>query len=78
VHIDCAEAKEQKRMSNTIGVGLVGYKFMGKAHSNGYRQVAAFFPDVALRPVMRAICGRDEAAVRAAAAQFGCRATILV
>ena len=37
-------------MSNTIGVGLVGYKFMGKAHSNGYRQVAAFFPDVALRP----------------------------
>ena len=58
-------------MSNTIGVGLVGYKFMGKAHSNGYRQVAAFFPDVALRPVMKAICGRDEAAVRAAAAQFG-------
>jgi predicted dehydrogenase len=44
---------------------------MGKAHSNGYRQVAAFFPDVALRPVMKAICGRDEAAVRAAAAQFG-------
>ncbi len=58
-------------MSNTIGVGLVGYKFMGRAHSNGYRQVAAFFPDVALRPVMKAICGRDESAVRAAAAQFG-------
>lgn len=58
-------------MSNTIGIGLVGYKFMGKAHSNGYRQVAAFFPDVALRPVMKAICGRDEAAVRAAATQFG-------
>lgn len=58
-------------MSTTIGVGLVGYKFMGKSHSNGYRQVASFFPDVALRPVMRAICGRDEAAVAAAAAQFG-------
>lgn len=58
-------------MSNTIGVGLVGYKFMGKAHSNGYRQVAAFFPDVALRPQMKAICGRDEAAVSAAAAQMG-------
>lgn len=58
-------------MSNTIGVGLVGYKFMGKAHSNGYRQVAAFFPDVALRPLMKAICGRDEAAVSAAAAQMG-------
>jgi predicted dehydrogenase len=58
-------------MSNSIGVGLVGYKFMGKAHSNAYRQVAAFFPDVTLRPDMKAICGRDEAAVKAAAQQFG-------
>jgi predicted dehydrogenase len=58
-------------MANTIGVGLVGYKFMGRAHSNAYRQVAAFFPDVALRPEMKAICGRDEAAVKQAAEQFG-------
>jgi predicted dehydrogenase len=58
-------------MSNTIGVGLVGYKFMGKSHSNAYRQVASFFPDLALKPLMKAICGRDEAAVKAAAEQFG-------
>jgi predicted dehydrogenase len=58
-------------MSNTIGVGLVGYKFMGKSHSNAYRQVASFFPDIALKPVMRALCGRDEAAVSAAAQQMG-------
>jgi predicted dehydrogenase len=58
-------------MAGTIGVGLVGYKFMGRAHSNAYRQVAAFFPDVALRPLMSAVCGRDEAAVRQFAAQFG-------
>ncbi|MEN9934243.1 MAG: hypothetical protein RLZZ387_822 [Chloroflexota bacterium] len=58
-------------MADTIGVGLVGYKFMGKSHSNAYRQVASFFPDVALRPVMKALCGRDEAAVKAAAEQFG-------
>jgi len=57
--------------ADTIGVGLVGYKFMGKAHSNAYRQVASFFPDLALRPAMRAICGRDEAAVAQAAEQFG-------
>jgi len=31
-------------MPNSIGVGLVGYKFMGKSHSNAYRQVASFFP----------------------------------
>ena len=58
-------------MASTIGVGLVGYKFMGRAHSNAYRQVAPFFPDVALRPALKAICGRDELAVREAAAQFG-------
>jgi predicted dehydrogenase len=60
-------------MANTIGVGLVGYKFMGRAHSNAYRQVAAFFPDVALRPEMTAVCGRDEAAVKGFAEQFGWR-----
>ena len=58
-------------MAGTIGVGLVGYKFMGRAHSNAYRQVAAFFPDVALRPEMTAVCGRDVAAVKGFAEQFG-------
>ncbi len=53
-----------------IGVGLVGYKFMGRAHSNAYRQVARFF-DVDPAPRMRAICGRDEAAVKDAAASLG-------
>jgi len=58
-------------MPNTIGVGLVGYKFMGKSHSNAYRQVEAFFPDLALRPDMKALCGRDAAAVAQAAHQLG-------
>jgi predicted dehydrogenase len=53
-----------------IGVGMVGYKFMGRAHSNAYRQVKHFF-DVDPVPRMRAICGRDEAAVREAAAKLG-------
>src|SRR3954453_5968069 len=60
-------------MPNTIGVGLVGYKFMGKSHSNAYRQVASFFPDLALRPEMKALCGRDAASVAQAAEQFGCQ-----
>ena len=55
---------------NEIGVGLVGYKFMGKAHSNAYRQVGRFF-DLDLAPGMRALCGRDEEAVKAAAAALG-------
>ena len=53
-----------------IGVGLVGYRFMGRAHSNAYRQVGRFF-DLDLFPRMRAICGRDEVGVRDAAASLG-------
>jgi predicted dehydrogenase len=53
-----------------MGVGLVGYKFMGRAHSNAYRQVARFF-EVDPAPRMAAICGRDEAGVREAADNLG-------
>lgn len=56
--------------TDTIGVGLVGYKFMGRAHSNAYRQVHSFFPDVP-KPKMVAISGRNEAAVAEAAEQLG-------
>src|SRR5690349_21373988 len=62
---------QEEDMPNSIGVGLVGYKFMGKSHSNAYRQVASFFPDLALRPEMKALCGRDAAAVAQAAQQLG-------
>lgn len=58
-------------MADTIGVGLIGYKFMGKAHSNAFRQVASFFPDVALKPEMKVLCGRHAQAVQTAAAQLG-------
>jgi predicted dehydrogenase len=53
-----------------IGIGLVGYKFMGRAHSNAYRQVGHFF-DVNPRPRLVAIAGRDEAGVKAAAESLG-------
>ncbi|MEA3346015.1 MAG: Gfo/Idh/MocA family oxidoreductase [Chloroflexota bacterium] len=55
---------------DTINIGLVGYKFMGTAHSNAYRQVSHFF-DPKLKPVMKAICGRTEEAVAAAADKLG-------
>ncbi|MHB0997793.1 MAG: Gfo/Idh/MocA family protein [Armatimonadota bacterium] len=55
----------------TLNVGLVGYQFMGKAHSVGYRDVAFAFPDVAITPIMKEICGRDEEKVRQAAEQLG-------
>ena len=53
-----------------INIALLGYKFMGKAHSNAYRQVSHFFPGK-LTPRMKVICGRDRAGAEAAARQFG-------
>ncbi len=53
-----------------LNVGLIGYQFMGKAHSNAYRQVNRFF-DLPVQVGMRTICGRTEAGVRAAAETFG-------
>jgi predicted dehydrogenase len=53
-----------------IGVGLVGYGFMGRAHSLAWNTVASVF-DVPLRPRLAAICGRDKTAAEAAAGRFG-------
>ncbi|NDZ90143.1 gfo/Idh/MocA family oxidoreductase, partial [Streptomyces sp. SID10115] len=49
-----------------LGVGMVGYAFMGAAHSQGWRTVGRVF-DLPVRPVLSAVCGRDGGAVRAAA-----------
>lgn len=54
----------------TVNVGLIGYQFMGKAHSNAYRQVGHFF-DLPVEVKMHTLCGRNEAAVRKAADQYG-------
>jgi predicted dehydrogenase len=55
---------------NQVRVGMIGYKFMGKAHSHAYRDIPMFFPD-APTPVMKVICGRNENGVGQAARQFG-------
>jgi len=53
-----------------IGVGMVGYAFMGRAHSLAWNTVDRVF-GVPLRPRLAAICGRDKAAAEAAADRFG-------
>jgi predicted dehydrogenase len=53
-----------------VNVALIGYQFMGKAHSNAYRQVGRFF-DLDVEPVMKVLCGRSEKKVAAAANAFG-------
>jgi predicted dehydrogenase len=57
-----------------LGVGMVGYAFMGRAHSQAWRTVGHVF-DLPLTPRMAAICGRDAAAVAAAAVRLGWPAT---
>jgi len=54
----------------SINVALIGYAFMGKAHSNAYRQVSHFFSP-RLTPRMKVLCGRTPAKVRAAAREYG-------
>jgi len=62
---DAAEAD-----TPALGVGMVGYAFMGAAHSQGWRTVGHVF-DLPRRPALAAICGRDAGAVRAAAKKHG-------
>jgi predicted dehydrogenase len=57
-------------MSKPLNIGMIGYGFMGRAHSNAYCQVSHFFPGK-YRPVLKAICARDEAKAKAFAAQWG-------
>jgi predicted dehydrogenase len=53
-----------------VNVALIGYAFMGKAHSNAYRQVGPFFSP-SVRPRMKVLCGRTKEKVQAAAQQYG-------
>src|SRR4051794_14053798 len=54
-----------------IGVGMLGYAFMGKAHSNAYRTLAYMTWPPPLVPELVAVAGRTEEAVAEAAARYG-------
>ncbi|WP_020390735.1 Gfo/Idh/MocA family protein [Kribbella catacumbae] len=53
-----------------LGIGLVGYAFMGAAHSQAWRSAPRFF-DLPLRPEMTVLCGRNADAVTKAAGKLG-------
>src|SRR2546427_8135759 len=54
----------------TLHVGLIGYGFMGKAHSNAWRQAPRFF-DLPAEVRMKTLCGRDARTLKKAATVFG-------
>ncbi|MFF1819935.1 Gfo/Idh/MocA family protein [Kribbella sp. NPDC058245] len=57
-----------------LGIGLIGYAFMGAAHSQAWRSAPRFF-DLPLNPTMTVLCGRNADAVQAAAGKLGWQET---
>jgi myo-inositol 2-dehydrogenase/D-chiro-inositol 1-dehydrogenase len=53
-----------------LNVGIVGYGFMGRAHSNAYRKVTNFF-DLKYQPVLKAVCARSADSAKAFAEKWG-------
>jgi predicted dehydrogenase len=54
----------------SLNIAMIGYGFMGRAHSNAYRKVTNFF-NTPLRPVLKAACARDKTKIQAFADQWG-------
>src|SRR5436305_7662686 len=61
-------------MTKPLNLGMIGYGFMGRAHSNAYRKVGNFF-DLPYRINLKAACARDAGKVKAFADQWGYEST---
>src|SRR5262245_24902603 len=57
-------------MTKPLNIGMIGYRFMGRAHSNAYAKVNHFF-DLKYRPVLKAACARSVDKVKPFAEQWG-------
>jgi predicted dehydrogenase len=54
-----------------LRIGLIGTGLMARTHTNGYKRIGDFFPELAYRPVLKTVCSRTEDKVQAFAAQWG-------
>ena len=61
-------------MNNELRIGLIGSKFMGRAHSNAWKKAGLLF-DLPAQPVLQMACSRHEASLREFATQWGWRET---
>src|SRR5438552_9661212 len=57
-------------MKKKLNIGLVGYGFMGRTHSNAFLQAPRFF-DVPYQPVLKAVCARNADRVKTFASNWG-------
>ena len=60
-----------KYMPKELRIGLIGCGFMGRTHSNGYKRVGDFFPELEYRPVLKVACARNAEKAEAFAKQWG-------
>jgi predicted dehydrogenase len=58
-------------MATPVNVGMIGYGFMGRAHTNGYKRCPDFFPELDHQPVLKAACARSKDKIQAFADQWG-------
>ncbi|NND09280.1 MAG: Gfo/Idh/MocA family oxidoreductase [Saprospiraceae bacterium] len=58
-----------------LRIGLIGSGFMGRAHTNAYKRIGDFFPDLKYRPVLQAVCSRSPDRVQGFAEQWGYHST---
>jgi predicted dehydrogenase len=58
-----------------LNIGLIGGGFMGRAHTNAYKRVSDFFPELEYQPVLKAVCTLDESICRKFAGQWGYEST---
>ncbi|MEI6156994.1 MAG: Gfo/Idh/MocA family oxidoreductase [Atribacterota bacterium] len=65
------EIDYQNRGIPELGIGVLGYGFMGKVHSNAYLKIPYTFPSPSAHPALIAMCGRDEKGVADIAQRFG-------
>src|SRR5437764_5890885 len=66
--------KESSSMAKPLNLGMIGYGFMGKAHSNAYSQVNHFF-DLPYKTALKAVCARSADKAKAFADQWGYEST---
>src|SRR3974390_2996960 len=68
--MDGGSRGETPMAPKALNVGMVGYGFMGRAHSNAYRKVGNFF-DLEYQPVLKAIAARSRGKAEAFAERWG-------
>ena len=64
------DRERNRLMAKPLRIGMIGYGFMGRAHSNGYNRVKNFF-DLEYEPVLQAVAARDSEKAQAFATKWG-------